>query len=256
VVVVRLNTNSPAKSKIIAAGIFDTGPQAAALGSSASLDIGGVTVGTGTPRAVHGGFVFRGTGWVFRVAPARTHSSKALFRMKLQRDLTGLVNPNAPLTLHFADSSIDAQGTVRLANGRYRLHHEAGDLIAPTLYLASVRAKLEGGGNDTLKLQLGLATDGQVPAAAADMTVVFGPTFALSVPGSAFAQTGSRFTATAGGAQIALDYQQELLTVRARHVDLGTFVTGPQAVSVALGLGTDNRVNDVRLVRTRKALRY
>jgi hypothetical protein len=256
VLMIKLDSKSPTKSKLVAAGILDTGPEAADLGSSASFDVGGVTVAAGTPQVIGGGFVLRGTGLVLRVVPARTHSSRALFRIKLQRDLTGLVNPNAPLTLHFANSTIDALGTVRLTDGRYRLHRAPGDLIAPTLYLASVRAKVQGGGKDTLALQLGLATSGQVPVAAPDVSVVFGPTYALRVPSGGFTRTGSRFTATLGGAQVVLDYQHELLTVRGRHIDLGTFVAGAQPVSVALSLGTEDRVNDVRLVRTGKALRY
>lgn len=253
--VVRPNTKTPAKSRMLAAGIFDTGPQPADLGVTATLDVGGLSVAAGVPEAAGNGFVLKAAGLVFKVVPARTKSSKAIFRMKLQRDLTG-VDPDAPLTMHFANATTDGTGTVRLTKGRYRLRHEPGDLIAPTLYLASVRAKVVGGRKDSLALQLGLSTDGHTPAAAPDVSVVFGSTFAVRIPGGGFTKQGDRFTAMAGGAQVVLDYGHELLTVRARHVDLGAFADGAQPVTVALGLGDDSRANDVRMVHKGKALRY
>ena len=51
-------------------------------------------------------------------------------------------------------------------------------------------------------------------------------------------------------------FGREFLAVRARDVDLGSFVEGSQPLRVTVQLGDDVRVNAVRVVRTGRKLRY
>lgn len=256
ILVVKPNAATPAKSKLVAAGIFDTGSQAANLGAAADLKVGDLDVGVTLPTPVGSSFVLRSDGFLFKLIPAKTGSSKARFKMKLQRDFTGAVDPNAPVTMEFANPSVDGIGTVRLSGGKYRLRRKPGDLIAPALYLVKVRAKLQGGGKDVLAVQLGFATDGPIPSSAPDVTLAFGPSYTTTIPGGAFALKGGRFVGAAGGVQAILDYRRELLTIRAKQVDLGTFADGAQPVLAGVQLGAVSRANNVRMVRKGKALKY
>lgn len=254
---VKLNSKTPDKSKLVAAGIFDTGPNTTDLGASATFHVGGLTVAGTAPERAAGGFVLKDTGLLFKVVPAKIGSSKAKFKLKVQRDLAGLVDPDAPLTMEFANPTVDGIGSVRPSGGKYRLRRRPGDLIAPALFLVSVRTRLAGGGKDSLTMRLGFAgAGGAVPATAPDVAVAFGPTFAASIPGSALASEGNGFAGAAGGVQVTLDYKRELVTVRVKKVDLGTFSEGAHAVLVAATLDGDTRANEVRMVKKGKAIRY
>jgi hypothetical protein len=255
-VTVKIDATTPAKSKLRTAGIFDTGPNPVDLGASASLRVGDLEVAATAPVPHGRSFVVKQSGLLFKVVPSRTGSSKGRFRMKLQGDLTGSVDVDAPLTIRFTNPTVDGIGTVRLTKGHYRLRGRAGDLLAPELYLAKARARLVGGGKDKLALQLGFASGGSAPAAAPDVMVTFGPTYGVSVPSGAFTRKGDKFTGAAGGAEVVLDYRRELITVRATKVDLGTFPEGAQPVLVGVDLGGTVRANTVRMVRTGKTLRY
>ena len=86
-----------------------------------------------------------------------------------------------------------------------------------------------------------------------------GDAYTVTIPSGSFTRQGDRFVATgaAGGPPSAvLDYRRELLTVRARDVDLGAFAEGAQPLEVTVTLGNDARTNRVRAVKRGKALRY
>jgi streptogramin lyase len=258
-VLVHPNARNPARSRLLAVGIFDTGSQAVDLSASATLTVAALTEGPTALAPMHGRFVLKQNGLLFAVRPARTGSSKAIFRLKVKRDLTGLVARDGRLDIRFVDPAVDGLGTVLLGGGRYRLGARPGALLAPNLYLARARARLAGAGKDKLSIRVGLATDGTMPASAPDLRIGFGPSFVANVPGSAFAIQGRRFVLrqpTAGLTSAILDYARETLTVRAKRVDLGTFGPGLQPVTVAVGIGADARANRVRMLHTGKRLAY
>lgn len=255
---VRLDAGNPSRSRLAAAGIFDTGSRPVNLGVPAALTLGGLEVRAPSLAPLGNAFVLREAGLEFRVRAARTRSSRAFFRMRLARDLTGQVDLDAPLTLRFRNSAVDGFGIVRLTNGGYRLARLPGTLIAPNLYLFRAEARVAGGGQDRLFLRAGLAAGGSVPATAPDLTIGFGESFRTTIPSAAFRRTGGRFTVAGGPGSpgVQLDFRREVMTVVARAVDLGAFVEGPQPVSVTVRLGDDERVNAVRMVRTGRRLRY
>lgn len=258
-VLVHPNARNAARSRLLAVGIFDTGSQAVDLSASATLTVGALTEGPTALAPMRGRFVLKQHGLVFAVRPARTGSSKARFRLKVIRDLTGLVAREGSLDIRFVNPAVDGLGTVLLGGGRYRLGARPGALVAPNLYLARARARIAGAGKDKLSIRVGLATDGTMPASAPDLRFGFGPSFVANVPGSAFAIQGRRFVLgqpTAGLTSAVLDYARETLTVRAKSVDLGTFGPGLQPVTVEVGLGPDARTNRVRMLHTGKRLAY
>jgi hypothetical protein len=257
-IVAKSNPKDPARSRLVAAGIFDTGPELVDLSAAATLEVGGLSVSV--PGLTRKGkrFLLAERGLTFLVKPARTGSSKALFRMKLLGDPVA-ADPASELTIRFRNAAVDGLGTVRLAGGRYALRRVRGALIAPTLYLFQLRARLAGAGRDALALRIGLATNGTTPAVPPDLTISLGDGYAVTIPSASFTRQGDRFVAagTDGGVPSAvLDYGRELLTIRARKIDLGTFVEGAQPLEVTVSLGTDSRTNRVRAVKRGKALRY
>jgi hypothetical protein len=256
-IVVKANAKDPARSRFLAAGIFDTGPGLVDLSAAARLDVGGLSVSVPGLTRTGNRFLLADGGLTFIVKPARTGSSKALFRMKLLGDPI-VVDPASELTIRFRNPAVDGLGTVRLAGGRYALRRVRGALIAPTLYLFNLRARLAGAGRDALAVRLGLATNGATPAVAPDLTFSIGDGYAVTIPSASFTRQGDRFVAagTAGLPSAVLDYRRELVTIRARKVDLGTFAEGPQPLELAVTLGNDARMNRVRAVKRGKALRY
>ena len=146
-----------------------------------------------------------------------------------------------------------------LAHGKYALGKVRGALVAPNLYLFRARAGLHGGGKDTLALLVGLATNGTTPAQASDVKVAFGGTLSATIPAGSFTKKGDVFAFKGnvdGITKVALDYKRETIAVAGRGLDLGTFAQGGNAVTVAIGLGSDARAVEVRMVRKGNGLRY
>jgi YVTN family beta-propeller protein len=254
-VLVKPNLKRPERSRLLTGGIFDTGSRSTDLAAGATLRVGGLTVVVPALTPEGGNFTLNQDGLAFRIRPALTRSSKTFFRLKLVRDLEGLVQTDGLLTLRFTNPTVDGGGTVKLAGGRYVLRRVPGALVAPNLYLFRVRARVNGGGRDALTLRVGLATDGMTPATPPDLRIGFGGTYSVTIPGSALSRRGDRFVST-GNPAVMLDYRREFLTLRARNIDLGAFPDGAQPLRVTVALGSESRVNDIRLVRTGAALKY
>jgi CSLREA domain-containing protein len=241
--------------RVIASGIFDTGSGTVDLGAGATLDAGDLSVSVADLEPRGERFLLRAEGLTFVVRPAPTGSSKAFFRMTLEGEAAGLVDPDAPLTLRFQNAAVDGIGTVVLDGGHYRLRRVPGALLEPNLYLFRVRAQLNGSGRDSLMLRVGLATEGVTPESIPDLTIGFGEVFEVTVPGTSFQKLGDRFV-FAGPPRVTLDFRREQLSLRAEGVDLGAFADGLQPLRVLVELGDDVRANDVQVVRRGKSLRY
>lgn len=74
---------------------------------------------------------------------------------------------------------------------------------------------------------------------------------------SAFGATILMFCSTSTALAVCdVNYRRELLTIRAKQINLGTFADGAQPVLAGVQLGTVSRANNVRMVRKGKALKY
>jgi hypothetical protein len=258
---VKFNAKHPEKSQLIATGFFDLGPDPVDLSAAATLDVGGYEVKAPslTPNKKGTAFTLKQAGLQFTVKPDKSGSSRALFTIKVKDTLDGLVDPDGELDLHFVNPAVDAQGAVTLEQGKYKLGKKRGALISPAIYLYRVANKLKGGGADALSLRAGMATSGKTPAGAPGFSLEFGASFEATLPGSDFQKKGDHFTfkgPSGGLTSTVLDYLRETVSVKAKGVDLGSFVDGPQAVTVTVGLGGDVREVSVRMVRKGKALKY
>jgi hypothetical protein len=191
------------------------------------------------------------------VMPNKYGSSNARFRLKATgAALVDTVDPEGDLALGFDNGQVDGTGTVRLEGGKYVLGRTRGALVTPNLYLAKAGATLKGVDLDSLKLLVGLATDGGTPNEAPDLEIGFGDNYTASLPGEAFTQKVDVFRASVGGVSATLDYRRETLKISVKGGNLGAFADGAQSVRVVVTLGGDTREVRVRMVRAGAKLRY
>jgi len=260
-IVVKVNQKKLEKSKLIAVGFFDMGPDHRDLRKPATLTIGSEVIAVPglVPNSSGAKYVHKATGLTFQITPSRRGSSRAKFKLKRTGDLTGTVDPEADLWLRFEFDGVDGKGACALTKGKYALKRVRGTLIAPNLYLSRVKAVVKGDGKDKLKLVLGLATDGATPAKASDVRIWFGESFDVTIPAASFVREGDRYLFKGdvkGITQVSVDYRKEAVTIKGKGMDLGDFPQGPSAVFVGLSVAGDSSAVRVRLVRTRSALRY
>ncbi len=259
---VKLDATDNSKSTLVTAGFLDTGPDADPdFVAAATVTLGGLSIPVDglVPNASGTVYSYSGAGLLFQVKTSKTGSSKAVFRVKYQGDLSGQVDPDAPVTLSFDNGTVDGTGEVGLEAGVYALGKKRGSLVAPNLYLYKVKAVLKGAGEDGLTLKAGIATGGTTPDTAPAVTVGFGDTFSATIPSESFTRNGDRyeFRGDQGGiTQVILDYLRETVTVKGKGLDLGTFAAGPVPVLVTVGIDGDSRSVRVRMGRKGTALVY
>jgi len=262
-VTAKIDAKHAEKSSLTVSGFFDTGSKTVDLTAAATLDFGSLHVAIPNLTASKNGKQFKhaAAGLTFTIVPAPTGSSKATFTLKRAGDLSGLVPQDGDVVLHFKNAATDATGEVKLTKGKYAFGKVRGALVKPNLYPASAKATVKGGGKDALTLVVGLATNGQTPASASDLTVKFGATYSVTVPAAKFDKKGDRFllkkdAAIAGLTTATLDYVKETITVKCKSVDLGAFVDGANSVEIDASLGADSRAVVVRAVKKKTALSY
>ena len=96
-----------------------------------------------TPNTKGTAFTLKQAGMSFIVRPDKSGSSRAKFTVKVIDDLTGVIDPDAVLAMHFVSFDVDATGAVTLDKGKYKLGKTRGALIEPALYLYKTKAKLK-----------------------------------------------------------------------------------------------------------------
>jgi len=257
-VVVKRKEKKPEKSKLAAAGFFDLGPDEVDLTAPATLTVGGAEFDLPGLEPRGRRFRYRGQGISFLVTPHKTGSSRAKFRLEWKGDLDGRVDPDAPLRLRFENDAIDGMGEVTLTRGKYAFGRVRGALLAPALHLAKAKVKLKGAGKDSLKLKLGLATDGGPPASAPDVEIRFGDA-TFSVPAASFTRKGDRFDhrgAAPGITRLILDYGRETIKVKGKGLDLGAWPDGPCPAEISIRVGDESYAVGVRVVKKGRSLRY
>ena len=259
-VTLKVNAKDATKSKLGATGFFDTGPGLVGdLTAAATLDVGGLHVDASSLTHKGNAFILTSGGTTLKIVPNKAGSSHAKFGLKATGDFTGEVATDGPVTLHFQDATLDVSGTITLAQGKYALGKVRSALVAPDLYLLKAGAKLKGGGKDKLALLVGFATNGTTPAQASDVEIGFGGTFSATVPAASFTKKGDVFTfkGNVGGiTKVVINYARETIAVAGSGLDLGAFAPGGNAVTVAIGIGTDARTVDVRMARKGAGLKY
>ncbi len=257
----KLNEVDADLGKLTLTGLLDTGPAAVDLSLAATLDVGDWSLDAGALVASPNGktFTFEDEGLLFRLKASPIGSSKVTFKLKATDDFEGLLAEDAANDVLFTSLACDGTSTVTLDGLSFKLGKQPGTLVAPPLFLQVAKAKVEGGGDDTLKLRLGVATGGVAPPVAPDVTVGFGEAFAELVPGAAFTRVGSKdvYVGAAGGlTSIVVDYAKERLTAKAKGVDLGAFADGANSVIVWAQLDLQAWAVAVRMVKQGAALKY
>ena len=249
-----------AKSRLTASGLFDTGATLPLFAGPATLTIGGLTVSVpSTVKTVKGVFRHKADGIDFTLRPSKFGSSRGAFKLVVtNRDLSGLVDPGAPLTLRFDDVAVDGTGQVALTNGKFKLGAVRGTLLAPSVHLRRLSAKAPGGGKDSFSIEAGVGGLGDAPGAAPDVRVSRA-SYSVTIPGIGFKKSGGRFTFKGGKSGVAsatLDYDRETLIVNAKAIDIGTFAQGAQPVVVTIQVGAATRTAVIRMVRIGASLKY
>jgi hypothetical protein len=260
-VVVKLNDRRPERSKLIAVGFCDLGPDVVDLTKAAALSVGGETVAVAglIPSKNGSTYVHEDDGVTFLIKPDRRGSSRAKFKLSMKKDFSGKVDPDADLSMRFAGADLDARGSVTLTKGKYALRRVRGTLLEPDLYLFRAKGKLNGTGKDGLKLLLGLATGSDTPASASEIEVRFGENLEVVIPAADFVKKGDRFEFKGdvqGITRVVLDYAKEMVKIAGKGLDLGAFAEGASAVHVSVRVGSEEKAIRVRMVRKGARLRY
>ena len=154
----KLNAAKPEKSLLVGAGFFDLGPEAVDLSLGATLDVGGYEVvapGLVANKASTA-FTLEQAGRLFTVKVAKSGSSRALFKVKVQDELDGLVDPDGELPMPFTHLAVDAAGIVSLEQGKDKLGKKRGAITSASLDYLRETVTVTAKGVD-------LGPDGQEP---------------------------------------------------------------------------------------------
>ncbi|MEN8149905.1 MAG: hypothetical protein ABFS86_08785 [Planctomycetota bacterium] len=257
----KLNAKKPEKSKLIAAGIFDTGPDPVDLTMEATLTVGGLEVSIpGLELAPSGKqYRYRDDRLTFLIKPNRRGSSRAKFKLSIKDDLAGKVDPDAVLEIRFECDGMEGRGACTLTSGKFALKKVRGTLIEPTLHLWRMAAKVKGGGKDALKFIVGLATSGPVPATVPDVRVVFGDAIDVTIPAASFERVGDAFLFKGdadGITMVKVDFAKEAVVVKGKNLDLGTFSEGANSMLLGVEIGGEGGIVGVRVNLKGSQLRY
>jgi hypothetical protein len=241
----RADAKHPEKSTLTASGTLDTGSGAPDFTGAATFDVGGFHLDVPAFVAKGKSLTFAANGITLTIVPAKNGSSHATFTVRAVGDLTGKVAPSDPLAFEFKNGANDLKGTANLTAGVLGPHA----VTSPALWVASAAATVKGGGKDALKLTMGFAADGVVPAAAEDLTIAFGGTYTSSLSAATFVHKGNTYVHTAkapGVTKAVVDYAKGTVTIAAAGLDLGAFAAG----------GNETRSVKVRLTLAGTKLSY
>lgn len=260
---VKFDAAKPERSSVVIEGAFDTGGGEVALAGGATLEVGGYVACVDlVPNSSGRTFRSKDDHVDLTIAPSRTGSSRAAFKLKVTDDLAGAIDAEGVLRLRFANRSVEAEGRVGLRAGKFDVTDRKGELFAPAVFPFKVVVKSSGDGQYGLFLVAGLSATGPSPATAPAVKIGF-RSFEATVASADFESAeGERFVAknppsAPGIALVVVDYATETVIVKATDVDLGTFGTDPSVeTEISVALGTDARAVDVRIGRHGTKLTY
>lgn len=257
----RINTSTPAKSRLTAAGNLDVGTNDLDPSGTTRVTIGGTTYSFDGLGLDATGKRFRLTNpdIDLRVRFSKRGGSASAFRLTLRRDLAGIVDPEGPLTMRFENGGVDAAALFSLTKGAYRGSKPRGALASPALYPTLALARVKGAGKDTLALRGGFATDGTTPATASEVEVSFGTVLHQTISAESFVRSGDRWTykgAPGGITQLTIDYAKQSITLKAKKADLGAFDADRNPVELRVRIGADSRAVRVLVGRRGVAVGY
>lgn len=257
--IVKPNAKQPAKGKLLASGLFDSGPDAPDLSAPATFSLDDLDAVFGAPLAKKGGWLFSAGGTELLLKTSKLGSSRGTFRLKAVGADPGSMGPDGPMAVRFDNGTLKPECSIDLAGGRFRLGKPAGNVTEPALHLQKAKATLRGPGKDALALVLGMAGPGAPPPVAPQLELSFGAGFSEVIPAGAFTQKGStwRYKGTKGAlTAVVLDYGRDLVRVKGAGLDLGALPPGAQPLEIGLVLDAEEQRLQVRMVRKGNALRY
>jgi hypothetical protein len=255
-VTAKANVKRPERSTLTASGTLDTGGDAPDFSGAATFDAGGFHLDVPAFVAKGKTLTYAAGGVTLKVTPSKTGSSRATFSLTAVGDLAGKVDRDGALALRFKNGAHDLNGSANLTAGRLGPHC----VTSPELCVLGASAVLKGGGKDSLKLTLGFATDGVVPAAGEAMTIAFGDSYGSGLlAGSSFVRKGNTFVRSGkapGLTRVVVNYAKGTITVAGSGLDLGAFLAGGNAVTVTITRGADTRTAGIRMTHVGRLLRY
>ncbi len=249
---VKINENRPEKSKVNAAGFFDTGPALASLAGPATVKVGDLEYTANLEPSKNGkSFLFKSGGARLQIKPNRSGSSRAKFKLTITDDLMGDVPDEGNITLEFETASANGMGTVELERGKYKLGKRRGLLSEPNVFPFKVKQVHKGDGKDVLSILAGLATGGGTPDNAPDVTISLGGVFQATVPGDEFTRKGDVYIAkhppsAPGVSKLQINFLREQVSLKAKGLTLGARPDeGPYNIEVTVD--NETRGVDIRM---------
>ena len=256
----KLRTDRPEKSKLTAEGVLDMGSEHETnLAGPGTLIVGGLEIAV--PGLSRSGRTYRYSdgGVTFKIKAPGDDSSRGKFKLKIKRELTGLVDPDGALEISYATGDLEAATVVDLAAGKYRAGRNRGSLLEPLLWVEEAVIEQHTVRRDRFDVVLGLATDGTTPAQIEDVRIAC-ENFETTIPGTSFTRNGDRWewTGDSGGiTEVVVDYGRERVSISGGEIyGLGSYSEGPNPRSFSFDVGADGRAAVVTLKGNRLRLRY
>jgi hypothetical protein len=249
--------------RLVATGTIDFGGSDVTLLGVARLVVGDRSFDfiLGTDRRGRG--VYTSDAMSLRITPSKLGTSRGAFTLSVVGDFGGFLDAsgNGNVDLQFERGLFHARGSADLTAGKFVLGARRGTLIQPGFRVAKAHGVVKEGAEDKLDLVLGVGGTDAAPESAPDVTIGFGPSFSVTVPGSAFSPEGEGvFTARdpAQGVKIlVLDFAEETVTFKGRKIELGDIGPGLTVpVTCTLTLGDDTRTFTLRMAHRGSALVY
>jgi YVTN family beta-propeller protein len=251
---VKSKVSGTSKDTIVASGFFDDGGADVDYSQQVTLNIGGFALPfTLVGNASGTKYKFKDATTKFSIAPNHKGSSRGKFKMKVvSAALAKFVMPNAPIALHFTAAGLaDAQGTVTLTAGGYKIGKKRGTLVLPQFFPVRAAATAGGADADSFSFVGGFATNGTTPASLSTVRFQFGPVFSRTIGGTQFTKKGDVFSfKSAPGAPkftIKIDFLRETVTVSGKKVELGALTDPTVDFLFDAGNGAGAYRNTVRV---------
>jgi hypothetical protein len=249
--------------RIVASGVIDFGGDEVPLVGVAKVTVGDLENSFVLDVDRKGRAVHKSDALTLRITPSKLGTSRAAFSLSAVGDASGFLDAEGTGTvaIRFERGTFKAGGLADVTAGKFVLGAKRGTLTEPGFRIVKAHGVVKEGPEDKLDLELGVGGTEAAPEEAPNVTLAFGDSFSVSIPGTAFVATGDgEFTAkdlAQGVKTLVLDFAHEKVVFKGRKIELGDVGAGLSVpLTCTLTLGDDTRTFTFRMAHRGSALIY